>query len=206
MLYFFRTLSWFKIPAQETLVLVSFFLSVSVVTALTQTAPLGVASLTLTWQPSPDVKVVGYNVYYGTASRAYTNKISFGNATTATISNLVDGTTYYFAATAYDIEGKESAFSTEAIYTIPLELSNQPRVMTPAKNPNGQFSFAVSGVVGRRYIVESSTNLVDWVLVDWVQITTNHSIFTFTTTNMHQFKQQFFRVVNFPSNVKPDSN
>src|SRR5215213_4164098 len=62
-------------------------------------------SISLAWDPSPDSGVVGYNVYYGPASGAYTNTIPAGSATSAVISNLVEGATYYFVATAYDISG-----------------------------------------------------------------------------------------------------
>ncbi len=63
--------------------------------------------------------MAGYSIYYGTASRIYTNKISIGNGTSVTITNLVEGITYYFAATAYDDAGLESPFSNEAVYTVP---------------------------------------------------------------------------------------
>lgn len=76
----------------------------------------------LSWQPSPDTNVIGYNIYYGTASRAYTNEISLGNNTSATISDLVGGVTYYFAATAYDAAGDESDFSNEIQYNVPTSV------------------------------------------------------------------------------------
>src|SRR6266481_7779941 len=77
------------------------------------------ASVTLVWNPSPGTNVAGYNVYYGVASRTYTNKVNVGNVTNATISGLIVGTTYYFAVTAYDTYGLESDYSTEISYTVP---------------------------------------------------------------------------------------
>ena len=44
----------------------------------------------------------------------YTNTVSVALVTTATISGLVTGTKYYFAATAFDAAGSESEFSNEA--------------------------------------------------------------------------------------------
>lgn len=70
----------------------------------------------LAWDPSTDPTVTGYNVYYGTASRAYTNVISAGASTNTVVSNLVSGVTYYFAATTYTAAGLESDYSTEAAY------------------------------------------------------------------------------------------
>jgi hypothetical protein len=72
------------------------------------------ASAALAWQPSSDPTVMGYQLYYGTASRTYTGTVNVGPATTATVSNLTNGTTYYFAVTAYNSSGVQSPFSNEA--------------------------------------------------------------------------------------------
>lgn len=74
------------------------------------------SSVTLAWDAS-DPGVAGYNVYYGTGSGAYTQVVDAGNQTSATISNLSDGSTYYFAVTAYDPNGLESLPSGEVSYT-----------------------------------------------------------------------------------------
>jgi len=85
-------------------------------------------SVTLAWNRSTDPIVTGYNVYYGGASGSYTNEISAGNATNATVSGLIPGTTYCFAATAYASSGMESPFSSEVSYLVPLNVPivNQP--------------------------------------------------------------------------------
>ena len=83
-------------------------------------ASLSAATVTLAWTPSTDTNVVGYNVYYGTASGDYTNLVSTANTSTSVIPNLTEGTTYYFAATAYATDGSESPFSNEANYTVPI--------------------------------------------------------------------------------------
>lgn len=76
-------------------------------------------SVILAWDPSTGTNVIGYNIYYGLTSQAYSVRISEGNVTNCTVSGLVPGTTYYFAATAYDSQGLESAFSNEISYTVP---------------------------------------------------------------------------------------
>ena len=88
-------------------------------------------NVTLVWEPSPDTNVVGYNVYYGTTSRGYTQMVPAGNATSITISNLTEGVTYYFAATAYDSFGLESDYSEEASYTVPFRVLNYPPTLDP---------------------------------------------------------------------------
>lgn len=69
----------------------------------------------LAWNPSVDPSVTGYNVYYGTASRSYSQQVNVGLVTNTAVSNIVAGTTYYFAVTAYNTEA-ESDFSDEAVY------------------------------------------------------------------------------------------
>jgi hypothetical protein len=105
-------------------------LIVFVFTAVFPQLPALAANVTIQWDPSPDTSVVGYNFYYGVASRTYTNIIDVGNATTVTVSNLVPGNTYYFAATAYNVLGTESVFSDELSYTVPLAVNNPPTLNT----------------------------------------------------------------------------
>ena len=70
-------------------------------------------SITLVWERSKDLDILGYKVYYGTSSRVYGSPIDVGNTTKVTIPNLKNGWTYYFSVTAYNNEGRESRFSNE---------------------------------------------------------------------------------------------
>ena len=79
------------------------------------------ADVTLGWDPSPST-VEGYLIHYGVAKGTYTNAVNVGAATVGTVSNLVAGTTYYFAVTAY-AAGADSAASNEVGYTVPLPRS-----------------------------------------------------------------------------------
>jgi hypothetical protein len=95
-------------------------------------------SVTLEWDPSTDPEVIGYNLYYGGASQTYTNMVPVGDATTTTISGLLSGVQYFFAATAIDSVGLESDFSNEISYQVPGALvvtaANQSRTYGTA-NP-----------------------------------------------------------------------
>lgn len=150
-------------------------------------------SITLSWNASVDPNVAGYKIYYGVASGDYTNCIDVGNVTNAAISGLAAGTTYYFAATTYDIYGNESDFSNEAIYQVPPTSGGDGTgiTLTPAIQAGGQFGFNISGTAGALYVVQASTNLVDWV-----SIQTNTAPFTFVDYNAPGFSQRFFRTVS----------
>jgi len=91
------------------------------------------ANVNLAWDASPDPTVVGYRVYYGGASGNYTNSFAVGPVTTAGVSNLVVGRTYYFSATAFDSAGVESDFSNEASFT-PVPPPNQVPTLNPLAN------------------------------------------------------------------------
>jgi hypothetical protein len=103
--------------------------------ALAPLAALATGTVTLAWDPSPGTNAIAnYNLYYGVASATYTNVVSAGTNTTASVSNLVEGATYYFAATAVDINGLESAYSTEVSALIPVKLTNQPPTLNALAN------------------------------------------------------------------------
>ena len=62
------------------------------------------AQVTLAWDPNTEPDLAGYRIHYGLLSDQYSSSVDVGNRTSYTLSNLGDGKTYYFAATAYDRE------------------------------------------------------------------------------------------------------
>lgn len=159
---------------------------------------LGTGSVTLTWSPSASSDVTGYYVYYGLTSGIYNYEISAGNNTSVTISNLIEGATYYFVATSHD--GGESPFSSEVSYTVPLNPSNPAASITLSLSSTNGFNFSVSGLDSRQYVVEASTDLVHWT-----PVMTNSVPFTFTAGNTGQNKQEFFRAVSFNVTASPST-
>jgi List-Bact-rpt repeat protein/fibronectin type III domain protein len=101
------------------------------VAACLQSAAFAVQSITLVWDPSTSAAVNGYNIYYGSASGSYTNKVIASNVTNATVSGLLEGATYYFAATAYDSSGLESDPSNEVSYSVPTGAVNGRPTLDP---------------------------------------------------------------------------
>jgi len=90
--------------------------------AMASVGILGVA--TLRWRAptqnvdgSPLTDLSGYRVHYGTGSRSYTDQRSLAATATQVDIELVEGT-YYFAMTALDAEGNESAYSNEVVRTV----------------------------------------------------------------------------------------
>lgn len=77
-------------------------------------------TVVLGWETDPDPAVVGYNLYYGAASRYYTNVVSVGPVTNTTISGLRQGVTYFFAVVAYTWDGLQSDYSAEVSQFMPV--------------------------------------------------------------------------------------
>jgi hypothetical protein len=79
--------------------------------------PAWAGDVTLQWDPNTETDLAGYKVYYGAASRSYSAPITIGLQSSYTVSGLASGT-YYFAVTAFNRDGLESAFSNEVSTTI----------------------------------------------------------------------------------------
>jgi hypothetical protein len=106
---------------------------VSGLAVLVPSSALALSRVNLAWTPSTGTNIAGYHIYYGAASRTYTNMVFIGNATNTTISGLMDGVTYYFAATAADTSGLESDYSNEAS-NAPAAIANQPPTLNSLSN------------------------------------------------------------------------
>jgi hypothetical protein len=104
------------------------------------------AQVSLAWDRNSETDLAGYIVYYGTGSRVYNWFIDVGNATTCTVTGLADGSTYYFAATAYDSSGLESVYSSEV----------SKSMCTYSISPPGQ-SFTATGGTGSVNVTTQST-------------------------------------------------
>ena len=93
---------------------------VSAVATATTLAP---NTATLGWDPVTAPNLVGYRIYYGTASGIYFQAVgqgvNVGNVTTHTVTGLGSGTRYFFAATAVYGGNVESVYSIEVFKDIP---------------------------------------------------------------------------------------
>jgi hypothetical protein len=72
--------------------------------------------VTLTWTANGEPDLAGYKVYVGMASGTYNapgSPFVAGKVASYTVSNLPKGQTYFFAISAYDSAGNESALSAE---------------------------------------------------------------------------------------------
>lgn len=89
------------------------------------------ATVRVSWNPNSEPDLDGYKVYYGTLSGTYARVLDVGAVTSVDVSSLGEGRAYYFAVTAYDIDGNESGFSNEAFILIPDSGADGPGGGTP---------------------------------------------------------------------------
>ena len=76
-----------------------------VVVSLLLASDVWAASLRLTWDHSPDPRVAGYLIAYGTTSGEYTSTLRVGYVTEAVIPNLDADTVYYVVIHAVAQDG-----------------------------------------------------------------------------------------------------
>ena len=70
-------------------------------------------------QPMLLSDIAGYKVYYGTTQGNYNDSVNIndGTATGHTFKDFASGT-YYFVVTTYDVDGRESEYSTPIQFNI----------------------------------------------------------------------------------------
>jgi hypothetical protein len=134
--------------------------------------------------------LAGYKLYTGTSSGNYTQNIDLGNRTSYTMEGLNDGTTYYFAVTAYDSTGNTSGNSNQVSYTTPTAPPTSSLYTLSASAGSGGSitptgSTVVSGGASQTYSVTPSANYyVVSVTVDGAAVASNVMSYSYTFSNV----------------------
>ncbi len=123
-----------------------------------------VQNVTLTWNPSTSPNVIGYDIYYGPACGTYTNKISVGNVTSATVPGLKEGACDFFVVTARATTGLESLPSNEVSYNIPDRAILAIQTIRQQGSP-ASVTITATGTTPSEWALESSPDLKTWTTV-----------------------------------------
>lgn len=154
----------------------------------------------LYWNASSSPDVTSYRVDHGSANRAYTGFITVGNVTTAEVTGLASGEPRYFAVTAINSIGMESAFSGEVSFlpgTHELWISTGASGYPPGEN--GGPVLLVNGRIGLQYDMEASQDLINWSVISTATITTqNGGWLQFSDPDAANFPQRFYRTREKP--------
>jgi len=147
-------------------------------------------SVTLTWNASADANVSGYFVYYGSASGIYTNKVALGDVTSATISDLVEGTSYFFTVTAYDTSGLESVPSNEAQFDVPSD-----RLLISGPDSGNSVSIKFQTALGHWYELQAAVDLNFWTTIEQTATATSTAWIEFLDHQASLFPMRFYRLI-----------
>ena len=109
---------------------------------------------TLSWDQNTEPDLAGYKIYFGTSSGVYGTPIDAGVQTTYTVTGLAISP-YYFAVTAYNTAGNESAFSNEVTKTL-------ADTMPPVISAIASGSITSSGATITWTTDEAATSLVEY--------------------------------------------
>jgi hypothetical protein len=101
-------------------------------------------SVTLAWNANSDPSIAGYKLRYGTTSGNPSQIIDVGKTTTRTVSNLNDGTTYFFTVTAYNTAGLESQPSNQVSHTTSAPSSGAHALTVISGSGDGNYTAGTS--------------------------------------------------------------
>jgi hypothetical protein len=151
-----------------------------------------VQTLSLAWDPSADHSVSGYVVRYGSTSGAYSVALNVHTNTTATVTGLIEGVTYYFVVTAYNAAGLQSDPSNEVSFIAP---GRAQMVRRAHSGTAAHIRFPV--VPGQTYRVEATADLHNWVSI-WQVTGTANAWVEYADVQAVAFPRRFYRILALP--------
>ena len=139
----------------------------------------GAATVDLAWDANTEPDLAGYKIYYGTASGNYTKSVDVGNTTQYTLAGLNEGVTYYLAATAYDVDDNESAYSVELVHTTASPNHNPANPSVPNGPSNGYtqttYSFSTTATDPDGDSLQFQYDWDDASISGWGAVSQSHS-------------------------------
>jgi hypothetical protein len=160
------------------------------------------ADVTLSWTPpstnadgSTLTDMGGYTIYYGTQSGNYTYRIDAGTVTSYSIGSLVPGFVYYFAVTAFDISGNESAYSKEVSMYVTNNDAAPPVISGVYANNIKSTSAVINWTTDEAadtQVEYGATLSFGYITTADTSLVTNHS----QTISVAPSKQYYYRVLS----------
>lgn len=113
------------------------------------TSVTGDGCVTLSWYPNTDRDLAGYYIYRSYASDGPYYVIGNSRSAFFVDYSVTNGTTYYYAVSAYDYDGNESDLSYATVFDTPRPAGTGVRIWDSNKyNSDGGYDFASETVQG----------------------------------------------------------
>lgn len=148
----------------------------------------------LQWNSTGEPQVAGYKAYIGMESRNYVRILDTMQQTHVTLTGLDAGTTYYFAATAYDATGLESDFSDEVRYTPPVDGDSSVMLPFSFENTGNGIVLRMVGEPGQRCWIVASADLKTWQQIRSFTFSDNSSV-EISDPSSAGIPMRFYRVI-----------
>jgi hypothetical protein len=145
-------------------------------------------TITLAWNLSAATDVAGYHLYEGTSSGVYSTVLDAGTNTTATVSRLRAGLTYYFVVTAYTSSGLESPFSAEISYTVPPGVDFQVAI-----GPSREVMVKGTAPAGDQFVLLVTQDLQNWTVLGSLSLNPDGS-FQFIDPHPATDERRYYRL------------
>jgi len=152
---------------------------------------LRVSNTTFTVMGKAGDNVAVSTVLYSLNGSGWTAATTGNNWTNWMANVVLEPGTNKIRACAVDTSGNSSPTNSGMINLVvpPAALAT----LGSAAYSDSQYAFLVSGAAGDKYLVQASTDLVNWV-----SLQTNTAPFIFVDTNANQFSQRFYRTIFNP--------
>lgn len=143
------------------------------------------AELSVAWDANTESDLAGYRVYYRDVNQSNPLVVDVGLETLATVTNLMNGITYEFYATAYNTAGLESAPSNKIYYTVPTGLAPDISEVFASKivNNAGKWTFTINW----QALSQEDYNFTNYV-VNVKNLDNDSTNYYLTATNSYEFK------------------
>jgi Fibronectin type III domain len=146
-------------------------------------------SVSLSWYRNTDSDVAGYVLYYGNTSGNYSTRVTVGTNTTTTVTGLKEGMTNYFAVTAYNSAGVESAPSGELRFIVPGMLK-----LTGTGKPGNPITMNFPVSPGHWYQILASTDLKHWTTIGQTTLSSSNAWTSFQDAQSTSMPNRFYRL------------
>ena len=139
---------------------IAFAVILSVIFAVSADA----ATVTIAWDPSPDVTVIGYKVYVGTSPRAYSETFDVGLATSFSYSPS-DASPRYFAVASYAVGPVLGSLSSE----VSAAANDTASALNPTIEPGNYWSSFWASVAQATPFSLSDREILEWAVIHSAQ-------------------------------------